>query len=306
MIVYTELRSVENDLGIPIKTLFAISNNLSSHYKKVKIPKKNGSFRELSVPDNVLKKVQTAIANKLLAIEPISMYAQAYRPGASVQRNASFHVGKKKILKLDIKHFFDSILYSTVKEKCFPSDRYSEQIRILLSMLCYFRETLPQGAPTSPIITNIIMRDFDEKVGSFCKARNIAYSRYCDDMTFSGDFDEKPVIEFVKDELFRQGYLLNGKKTTVVISSQRQMVTGVVVNEKMTIPGEYKSKIRQEIYFCKKHGVENHLHHINHTGDTKAYISSLLGRVSFVLQTEPCDQEFLDYKEFLTNKLHNV
>ena len=65
-------------------------------------------------------------------------------------------------------------------------------------------------------------------------------------------------------------------------------------------------EIRQEIYFCKKHGVENHLHHINHTGDTKAYISSLLGRVSFVLQTEPCDQEFLDYKEFLTNKLHNV
>lgn len=306
MIVYTELRSVEKDLGIPIKTLFSVSNSLSSHYKKVKIPKKNGSFRELSVPDNVLKKIQTAIANKLLVFEPISKYAQAYKPGASVQRNASYHVSKKKILKLDIKHFFDSILYSTVKDKCFPTDRYSEQIRILLSMLCYNKDALPQGAPTSPVITNIIMRAFDEKVGSFCSKRNISYSRYCDDMTFSGDFDEKSVIEYVKAELFKCGYLLNSKKTKIITSSQRQVVTGIVVNEKMAVSGEYKAKIRQEIYFCKKYGIESHLRYINHIGDTKAYASSLLGRVSFVLQIEPGNKEFLEYKEFLVNTLRRI
>ena len=304
MIVYTEFRSVEQDLGIPIKTLFSVSNSLSSHYKKVKIPKKNGSFRELSIPDEVLKKIQRAIAQKILAYEPISKYAQAYKMGASVQKNASHHVGKKKILKLDIKHFFDSILYSTVKEKCFPAERFSEPIRILLSMLCYNREALPQGAPSSPIITNIIMRDFDERVGDFCRERNITYTRYCDDMTFSGDFDEKPIIEFVKAELFEHGYLLNSKKTTVVFSSGRQLVTGVVVNEKLTVPAEYKSKIRQEVYFCKKFGVENHLRHIHYNGDTKAYIQSLLGRVSFVLQTEANDEEFLEYKSYLADALH--
>ena len=306
MIVYTEFRSIEQDLGIPIKTLFSVSNSLSSHYKRVKIPKKNGSFRELSVPDEVLKKIQTAIANKILAYEPISKYAQAYKPGASVQRNASYHIGKKKILKLDIKHFFDSILYSTVKDKCFPAERFSEPIRILLSMLCYNRDALPQGAPSSPIITNIIMRDFDEKVGDFCKERNISYTRYCDDMTFSGDFDEKPIIEFVKAELFAYGYLLNSKKTTVVSSSGRQVVTGVVVNEKMTCPAEYKSKIRQEVYFCKKYGVENHLQHIHYTGDIRAYVQSLLGRVSFVLQTEPGEQEFLEYKTYLIGILSQI
>ncbi|MBO5970638.1 MAG: RNA-directed DNA polymerase [Clostridia bacterium] len=306
MIVYTELKSVEQDLGISAKTLFSVSNSLSSHYKRVKIPKKNGSFRELSVPDEVLKKIQRAIVQKILVYEPISKYAQAYKTGASVQRNASHHVGKKKILKLDIKHFFDSILYSTVKDKCFPAERFSEPIRILLSMLCYNREALPQGAPSSPIITNIIMRDFDEKVGDFCRERNIIYTRYCDDMTFSGDFDEKPIIEFVKAALFEYGYLLNSKKTTVVSSSGRQIVTGVVVNEKMTVPAEYKAKIRQEVYFCKKFGVENHLEHIHYSKDTKAYLQSLLGRVSFVLQTEPGDQEFLEYKTYLTEILSQI
>ena len=303
MIVYTELKSVEQDLGISAKTLFSVSNSLSSHYKRVKIPKKNGSFRELSVPDEVLKKIQRAIVQKILVYEPISKYAQAYKTGASVQRNASHHVGKKKILKLDIKHFFDSILYSTVKDKCFPAERFSEPIRILLSMLCYNREALPQGAPSSPIITNIIMRDFDEKVGDFCRERNIIYTRYCDDMTFSGDFDEKPIIEFVKAALFEYGYLLNSKKTTVVSSSGRQIVTGVVVNEKMTVPAEYKAKIRQEVYFCKKFGVKNHLEHIHYTKDTKAYLQSLLGRVSFVLQTEPMDEEFARYKAYLIDIL---
>ena len=306
MIVYTEFRSIEQDLGIPIKTLFSVSNSLSSHYKRVKIPKKNGSFRELSVPDAILKKIQSAIANKILAYEPISQYAQAYKPGASVQRNAAHHVGKKKILKLDIKHFFDSILYSTVKDKCFPAERFSEPIRILLSMLCYNREALPQGAPSSPIITNIIMRDFDEKVGRFCEEKNVSYTRYCDDMTFSGDFDEKPIIEFVKAELFEHGYLLNNKKTVVISSSGRQIVTGVVVNEKVTVPAEYKSKIRQEVYFCKKFGVENHLCHINYDGDAKAYLRSLLGRVSFVLQTEPGEQEFLEYKTYLIEILSQI
>ena len=306
MIVYTELKSVEQDLGISAKTLFSVSNSLSSHYKRVKIPKKNGSFRELSVPDEVLKKIQRAIVQKILVYEPISKYAQAYKTGASVQRNASHHVGKKKILKLDIKHFFDSILYSTVKDKCFPAERFSEPIRILLSMLCYNREALPQGAPSSPIITNIIMRDFDEKVGKFCKEKNISYTRYCDDMTFSGDFEEAPIIAFVKAALFEYGYLLNSKKTTVVSSSGRQIVTGVVVNEKVTVPAEYKSKIRQEMYFCKKFGVENHLQHINYTGDIKVYLQSLLGRVSFVLQIESNDEDFLEYKTYLTNVLRQI
>ena len=123
-------------------------------------------------------------------------------------------------------------------------EKFSEPIRILLSMLCYHRDSLPQGAPTSPAITNIIMYEFDETVGAFCNNKKIAYTRYCDDMTFSGDFDEKAIISVVKDELRKLGLFLKNRKTAVIPSTKRQTVTGIVVNEKIGLTKEYKNKIK--------------------------------------------------------------
>ena len=216
MIVYRELSSLEQDLGISAKTLYAVSNNLSKHYRKAKLPKKSGGFRNLSVPDEVLKSIQKQIAEVLLIHSPTSRYAKAYRFGSSTLRNAKHHVGKQVVLKLDILHFFDSIRYSTVKDKVFPEEIYAEPLRILLTMLCYHKDALPQGAPSSPAVTNIILYDFDEKVGAFCAAKNIAYTRYCDDMTFSDDFDPKEVIAKVQAELGKLHLFLNEKKTVVL------------------------------------------------------------------------------------------
>lgn len=298
MIVYKELDSLEQDLGFPARTLYGLSNNIEGHYHNVFIPKRDGSKRKLSVPDFILKKVQKSIADNILIQYPISRYAKAYKPGSSVQRNASLHVGKKKILKLDIEGFFDNIMYSQVKNIVFYKEKFAEPIQILLTMLCYYKESLPQGAPTSPAITNIIMYDFDERVGTFCKNKSISYTRYCDDMTFSGDFDEKEVIGFVGDELYKLGLHLKNRKTAVIPASKRQTVTGIVVNEKINITKEYKKKIRQEMYYIKKFGVDGHW---NKTGisDKEQYIPSLKGRIAFVLQTTPNAREFEEYKNFL-------
>ena len=168
MKAYTALEDLEQDLGFPAKTLYGLSNNLDKHYRNTFIPKHDGSKRKLSVPDTILKKVQRSISDNILSHYPISRYATAYTSGSSVQKNASLHVGKQKILKLDIDGFFDHIAYSKVKDIVFCKENYSEQIRILLTMLCYYKESLPQGAPTSPAITNIIMCDFDEKIGKYC------------------------------------------------------------------------------------------------------------------------------------------
>ena len=203
MIVYKELASIERDLGFSAKTLYGLSNNLEKHYHNVLIPKRDGSKRKLSVPDLILKSVQKSIADNILSQYPISSYAKAYKIGSNVQRNAQPHVGKKKILKLDIEGFFDHILYSQVKNIVFCEEKFAEPIRVLLTMLCYYKESLPQGAPTSPAITNIILYDFDEAVGAFCNEKKIAYTRYCDDMTFSGDFDEGEVIAFVKGVMIK-------------------------------------------------------------------------------------------------------
>lgn len=109
MIVYRELSSLERDLGIPAKTLYAVSNSLSRHYRMVSIPKKTGGARNLMVPDTVLKTIQRRISDVLLAHMPVSPYATAYRFGTCTLRNAAVHVGKPVVLKLDIYHFFDSI-----------------------------------------------------------------------------------------------------------------------------------------------------------------------------------------------------
>ena len=299
MKTYDVLDSLEQDLGFSAKTLYGLSNNLDKHYRNRFIPKHDGSKRKLSIPDLILKRVQRSIADNILADYPISRYAMAYTQGSSVQKNASLHVGKQKILKLDIDGFFDHITYSKVKDCVFCKENYSEPIRILLTMLCYYKESLPQGAPTSPAITNIIMYDFDEKIGKYCEENNISYTRYCDDMTFSGDFDEKAVIFVVKDELRKLGLFLKRRKTAVIPNTKRQTVTGIVVNEKIGLTKKYKNKIRQEIYYIKKHGIDGHLSKIGEP-NKQHYLNSLKGRVAFVLQTIP-NEEFLGYKEFLKN-----
>ena len=170
---------------------------------------------------------------------------------------------------------------------------------MLLTMLCYYKDRLPQGAPTSPVITNIVMRDFDETVGNWCNQRGITYTRYCDDMTFSGSFDVNEVKIFVKSELRKIGFFLNEKKTVSAKGTQRQIVTGIVVNEKLNVSSEYRKKLRQEVYYCRKYGVEEHLKRIGNSVDAKKYLQGLLGRISYVLEVRCDDKSFLADKEFI-------
>ena len=302
MIVYRELSSLEQDLGISAKTLYAVSNNLSKHYRKAKLPKKNGGFRNLSVPDEVLKSIQKQITEVLLIHSPTSRYAKAYRFGSSTVRNAKHHVVKQVVLKLDILHFFDSIRYSTVKDKVFPEEIYAEPLRILLTMLCYHKDALPQGAPSSPAITNIILYEFDEQIGRWCRERGIAYTRYCDDMTFSGAFDPAEVIRYVRLELKKMGFLLNEQKTRIQHPGQQQTVTGIVVNEKLSIPANYRRMLRQELYYCKKFGIQEHLHKIGLEISANSYRMQLLGKVNYVLQVHPDDKNMLDARKWLLYK----
>ena len=299
MIVYRELSSLEQDLGISAKTLYAVSNNLGKHYRKVSLPKKSGGFRNLSVPDEVLKSIQKRIVDLLLIHMLVSRYAKAYRFGSSTLRNAKHQVVKRVVLKLDILHFFDSIRYSTVKDNVFPEEIYAEPLRILLTMLCYHKDALPQGAPSSPAITNIILYEFDEQVGQWCQDRGIAYTRYCDDMTFSGDFDPAEVIRFVRLELKKMGFLLNEQKTRIQRPGQQQTVTGIVVNEKLSIPADYRRKLWQELYYCRKFGIQEHLQRIGLEVTEDTYRMQLLGKVNYVLQVHPDDRDMLEARKWL-------
>ena len=301
MIVYRELSSLEKDLGFHAKTLYAVSNNLGKHYHNVQLPKKSGGIRKLSVPDELLKSIQRKITDVLLISMPVSLYAKAYRYGSSTTRNARHHVRKNVILKLDIMHFFDSIRYSTVKNLVFPEEIYAENLRILLTMLCYYRDALPQGAPSSPAITNIILYGFDEQIGHWCRDKNISYTRYCDDMTFSGDFCLEEVTEFVRSELKKLGFLLNEQKTRIQHSFQQQTVTGIVVNKKLSIPADDRRRLRQELYYCRKYGISEHLRRIGVDASDETYRLRLLGKVNYFLQVSPGDPDLMESRQWLLN-----
>ena len=288
-----------------LRCLYSVSNHVESHYAHYVIPKQNGESRELLAPDFILKKIQRNILSHVLEKLPVSPYATAYRKGSGVLKNASPHVKQKIILKLDICDFFGSILYDKVYNAAFPRAYYPPSVAALLTHLCCYKDALPQGAPTSAAISNLVMRPFDETMGKWCEERDIVYTRYCDDMTFSGDFDPASVIRKARNFLFAMGFQLNEKKTRIINNSQRQSVTGVVVNEKPQALREYRSKLRQEIYYCEKYGVGSHLGRVNDPRNPMDYLESLLGRIHYVLQINPQDEYFVQAKKRVQVMLEN-
>lgn len=303
MIVYRELSSLVHDLEVPAGTLYAVSNSLEKHYRPVQLSKESGGFRTLFVPDPLLKTIQRRITQVLLVHMPISPNATAYRYGGSLLRNAAPHAGQPAVLKLDIQHFFDSVLYSAVKESAFPPEIYSEPLRVLLTMLCYYRDRLPQGAPSSPAISNILLAGFDREMADWCRGRRIRYTRYCDDMTFSGDFAPEEVTDFTAERLRERGFFLNERKTRWLPAGRRQVVTGLVVNEKPAVPAAYLRKLRQELYFCRKYGAADHMARLGIGGTEERYLRQLLGRVAYVLQITPKKEEWVSARRWILSAL---
>ncbi|MBO7448744.1 MAG: RNA-directed DNA polymerase [Clostridiales bacterium] len=287
-------------LHVPVHILYAFSNSSYKHYRLISIPKKNGKTRQLTVPDNDLKIIQRSIYFRFLRGREVSPAAKAYLKKGTTTENAKPHVGKPMILKLDIRHFFDNVLFWHVKEKVFTSDIYSENARVLMTYLCTYDGHLAQGAPSSPAITNILMKDFDDEILRFCGKDGVCYTRYCDDMTFSGVFEPDQVISKVAWELKKMGLHLNPAKTRVIWQGQQMNVTGLVVNDKVSVPASYRRKIRQEIHYIWKYSVEDHLKHMGREEDEQySYLSNLLGRINYVLSIHKDDFEFQEYKDYV-------
>ena len=288
-----------------IKKLYSISNNTLKNYKIFKIRKRNGKFRTIYNPNYSLKYIQKQILNNILNNKSISKYAKAYHKNISLKDNASVHLSKKVILKLDIKNFFSSIRFIDIYNSCFSIEYFPKSIGMLLTNLCTYNGYLPQGAPTSSYISNLVMKEFDDELGEYCKQQNIAYTRYSDDMTFSGDFNPSLIIKKVRKMLYKLNLELNNDKIHVVYNNKRQSVTGIVVNDKLQLSSDYRKKIRQEIYYIKKYGLESHLKYIKSELSKEKYLSSIYGRILYVLQINNNDKEFIEYKKYLKEIIKN-
>lgn len=287
-----------NDIKMTNKLLYGIVNNIDANYEEIIIHKKNNKLRFLYAPSKILKDVQRKILKNILEERVLSPNSYAYKKNCSVVGGAKAHVGKKVIVKLDIKDFFNNITFDKVYESCFNEDLFPKKMGVLLTNLCVYNNMLPQGAPTSGYISNIVLRRFDYMVAKYCNDKNISYTRYSDDMTFSGDFNVGKLIKKVNKLLYDNGFKLNKEKIKVVNRKTRQQVLGVVVNEKLSIRKTYKRKIRQEIYYINKFGLEEHLKKISVTTPL-SYALKLMGKINYVLQVEKDNKEFIFYKSLL-------
>lgn len=255
------------------------------NYKLVQIPKKSGGHRKISIPCTTLKFIQKWILKNILNKMEVSNFATGFEKNKSIKNNAQIHLNQKCIINIDIADFFPSIDMKKVY-KIFRKAGYSKSVSYCLALICTNDNKLPQGAPTSPKLANIYCKQLDYRINGLCQKYHARYSRYADDITISGNKTIKNCLKIVKDIIEEEGFHLNNKKTRIQKNGQRQEVTGLNLNSgKVTIPRKYKRELKQEIYYCKKYGVENHLEHIN---IKKAfYKEHLYGKAYFINMIEP-------------------
>ncbi len=292
--------------GINRKKLFERVKKCDAMYTVHHLPKKNGGMRKITVPAPPIKAMQRLILKRILPAFPVSKYAMAYRRGGKLYDNAAPHIGKKYLLKMDLENFFGSIRFDMVYSAVFHTRHFPRRIGAMLTKLCCKEDVLPQGAPTSPALSNLVMRRFDDAIGRWCEKRGIAYTRYCDDLAFSADVPLYCVYVKVKTMLEEMGFTVNEYKTHFITNASRQSVTGLTVNEKVAVSSAYKRTLRQACYYALRFGLDNAILNGNKTAyikDGKSmtadYLNHLLGAVHYVLQIEPDNAWFKETRDKL-------
>lgn len=224
-----------------------------THYTRFEIPKRSGGMRAIWAPLPTLKQAQHWILHEILERLVVHGAAHGFLSGRSIATNAAEHCNSQLLVKLDIENFFPSISWKRVKG-VFRKAGYPEQIATLLALLCteapreivqdngktYYvalaERCLPQGAPTSPALTNALCLRLDRRITGFADKAGWRYTRYADDLTFSFAADNSQAADIsrllgtVKRILGEEGFNVNVKKTHVIRQHQAQQVTGLIVN----------------------------------------------------------------------------
>lgn len=252
-----------------------------SVYRTFKIPKKNGGCRVIEAPCFRLKKIQKHLDRFLLRRFHLLENCCGFIKDKSVLDNAKPHlrpdVKKLHILKMDIKDFFPSVkkedILDLIDTTIDAKNRFKVPSKIgeaierepgVLAEILTYKGRLPQGAPTSPTMSNIIATGTDKRIKGLTKRFNedlkvpVRYTRYADDLTFSGKKEVLiKLISHVKNILKDEGFEVNHRKTSLKGRGARQTVTGVVVNDKPNVPREYRRRIRAILHDCLTNGPEH-------------------------------------------------
>ena len=237
-------------MGVPVAQL----SDCQPSYQERRIPKRSGGERVLSVPSEELKSLQRRLLRRLLKRLRCHPAARGFQPGESIVTNALPHVGRAVVVRLDLKDFFPATAAWRV-HRYFRRIGWNRPAARLLTRLCTHQGGLPQGAPTSPRLSNLINYRLDRRIAALASKLEVGYTRYADDITLSFPTDDRDrvryLIRFVRRVAAAEGYRVHGqRKMRVRRRHQQQCVTGLVVNAGVRLPRRTRRWLR---------AVEHHL-----------------------------------------------
>lgn len=268
-------------LGLPELKFLCFHREVArtTHYRRFNLAKKTGGVRTISAPMPRLKRAQYWVLDNLLARVPVHAAAHGFLPGRSIVSNAAPHCGQDVVINLDLKDFFPSVHYPRIKG-VFRGLGYGEGVASLLALLCsenacdelsvdgerFFvggkghERVLPQGAPTSPMLTNLLCRKLDRRLTGLAAKLGFVYTRYADDLTFSAAGDAAQhvgrLLRQVHHVLRDEGFTPHPDKQRAMRRGARQEVTGVVVNDQPSVSREERRKLRAALHRAGQKGLE--------------------------------------------------
>ena len=251
----------KNNKKIIELSLSNIRNNKAYFHKE--ISKKNGGKRRLSIPDSYTKVVQKKINILLTKFyhAPKSVYAfvKSSDNKKNIVTNAYMHINKKIVINVDIENFFNSINFGRVRGllMSYPYN-IDKDLATKIAQLTIFNNQLPQGAPSSPVISNMICYKLDKQLMHLAKEYRCMYTRYADDITFSTNdkyLNQKAFFKELNKKINENGFSLNSSKTRVQKYCHSQIVTGLKVNEKVNLSKKYIRQIRSMLHSLHKDGL---------------------------------------------------
>ena len=236
---------------------FLISQVSRGHlYKTHRFERKGKAPREIDEPAPVLKFCQHRILERVLEQIPAHDSAHGFIKKRSIFSNAGVHTGQRVVVCMDLRDFFPSITFRRVAGM-FLKTGFTEKTAVKLAALCCYRGRLPQGAPTSPMITNIICRRLDARLSGLLRKYEGNYTRYADDLTFSGGEGILPLLPLVRRIVKEEGFEPAPEKFRVQRSGSRQKVTGLVVNDRVSVPRRVRRMLRAMVHRYAVAGVED-------------------------------------------------
>ena len=278
--VFDDMKAIANAMGVAIGELRLLAYDRkaarTTHYKRFQIAKKTGGMRTVSAPMPRLKRAQYWLLDNVLnKLEPHDA-AHGFRAGRSIMSNAEQHTNKAVVINLDLKDFFPSIGFNRVKG-LFKSFGYAEAQAAVFAFLATEADrtmlqldgeiwhiadggrVLPQGAPTSPAITNLLCRKLDCRLAGAAKKYGFTYTRYADDLTFSAEADDKDqlrrLMQIVRHVIREEGLTINEDKTRIMRKGSRQEVTGLTVNNGLSVSRKERRKFRAYLHQSQRDGI---------------------------------------------------